>query len=231
MSPSDIPSVIIAIGAIGTTSFSLVDTFKVFGDYGPSALGYKYVRKVYTEMGPALAKALGEGWPEVLKGYWMNGTSRDRQVSVVMNALRLGLDKTTAEALALNGPIDPAALADVVTYLNDGAMGDEPKDTDQAAVRKALNALGRLDAYYRARLDAAFERADHTYRNGSRLLAGIVAVILSVVGGYMLPESKHSLALYIVVGVMAVPLAPIAKDLASAIKGVADNVKIISAKV
>ena len=84
--------------------------------------------------------------------------------------------------------------------------------------------LGRFDATVDARLDAGFERAEQKYRNTSRVIAGVFAVIMAVIGGWVV--TKTSAAEYffnedfvtaLIVGIIAVPLAPIAKDLTSAL--------------
>jgi hypothetical protein len=54
------------------------------------------------------------------------------------------------------------------------------------------------------------------YRNWTRALAAVVAVVLAIVGGRTLnpgPDTVQS----VIVGLLATPLAPIAKDLSSAL--------------
>ena len=91
----------------------------------------------------------------------------------------------------------------------------------------------RLDAILAIEIDAAFERADQQYRNASKVLAGAMALLLSLAGGGFLylatPKASDYLTVYlplsILFGLAAVPLAPIAKDIASALKGGADALK------
>ncbi len=77
-----------------------------------------------------------------------------------------------------------------------------------------LNVLGGLDASVEAQLNAAFDRADQLYRNVSRFLAGVFSIALAFLATYALGWERWALAL--VIGLLAVPLAPIAKDLAVA---------------
>jgi uncharacterized membrane protein len=84
-----------------------------------------------------------------------------------------------------------------------------------------INVLGQFDAVLSAALDAAYERGDQKYRNASKLLAMIVATIMGGVGGLIvfgIPISNANLALSLLVGVVATPLAPVAKDLVSSIQ-------------
>ncbi len=107
------------------------------------------------------------------------------------------------------------------------------QDDDDAAraqkARKALDALGRFDAIVRTRLDSAFELADHAYRSQAKIYSGGVAVLLSFAAGYIYSteDPKHVFPWFavVVIGVLAVPLAPMSKDLASALKTASDALK------
>ena len=95
--------------------------------------------------------------------------------------------------------------------------------------------LGRFNASIEARLDAAFERADQYYRNASKTLAAVIAVILALVAGAIVYADQLTTAapdlwtlvvdyldtryfpLALIIGVIAVPLAPVSKDLVSAL--------------
>jgi hypothetical protein len=59
-------------------------------------------------------------------------------------------------------------------------------------------------------LDEGYERADQRYRNAAKVLAGAFSIVLALFGGWIV-GSNPLLALF--VGIIAVPLAPIAKDL------------------
>lgn len=69
-----------------------------------------------------------------------------------------------------------------------------------------------------ATLDAAFEAAEQQYRNVSRVLAGLVCVGLALVAQALMPgDQPGDYLLAVTVGLLAVPLAPVAKDLTSAL--------------
>jgi len=207
-------AIITAIGALGTAAFSLVDATKAFWG-GVSNFGLPGLNLVVSRFSAALDPALGKDksgkaeWRRVVRSHWINGRPRDEQKAIVKSLIRLGLNPVTASALATPGKVDPAALAAVATKLEQGAPLT-PQD---------LNVLGRLDASVEAQLDAAFDRADQLYRNVSRAFAAVVAIGLAFLAMSALGRNDVKQAL--VVGILAVPLAPIAKDLASSLQAAA----------
>jgi hypothetical protein len=75
-----------------------------------------------------------------------------------------------------------------------------------------------------ARIDEAYQKADQVYRNWTRFLAMLIAISLAVAGGIALDGSAatwsrntQDVLRSLVVGLLATPLAPIAKDLSSAL--------------
>ena len=213
-------AIITGIGALGMAAFSLVDAFKTLPGGGPSKLGYKDLEVVMNRFAAALDLALGPAaqakggkaeaeWRSVVRAHWINGRARGEQKAIVKSLIRLGLTSQTAANLATAGHVDATALAAVATKLEQGAPLTEVD----------LNLLGRLDASIEAQLDAAFDRADQRYRNGSRVLAGICAIALAFLATWALGWQSWQHAL--LVGLLAVPLAPIAKDLASSIQAAA----------
>lgn len=205
---------ITAIGALGTAAFGLVDATKAFWG-GVSNFGLRGLYRVAGRFATALERALGRDesgqpeWRRVVRAHWLNGRPREQQKAIVKSLVRLGLAPETARALAKAGRVSEDALAQVAAKLEQGlSLGEED-----------VNALGRLDASIDAQLDAAYDRADQLYRNASRAVAAAVAIGLGFVATWALGETDVWKAL--VVGVLAVPLAPIAKDLASALQSAA----------
>jgi hypothetical protein len=86
------------------------------------------------------------------------------------------------------------------------------------------NVLGRFDLALSAILDDAYQHADQRYRNWAKLSATFVAILLALGGGSTLiaagkpylctPEMWRAL----LAGVLAAPLAPMTKDIASALQ-------------
>ncbi|MEX2205894.1 MAG: hypothetical protein WEF50_06655 [Myxococcota bacterium] len=206
-------AIIAAIGALGTAAFSLVDATKAFNG-GVSNVGLKILWAVLNRFKAALDRALGEGeWRAVVRAHWLNGRSRDQQKAIVKSLIRLGLDPETAPALAKSAHVSAAALTAVATKLS---VGTPLTEVD-------LNVLGRLDASVEAQLDAAFDRAEQLYRNVARAVAGVVSLGLGLFATTVMGIEDYSPG--ILVGLLAVPLAPIAKDLASSLQAAATAVK------
>jgi hypothetical protein len=64
--------------------------------------------------------------------------------------------------------------------------------------------------------------SDQVYRNWTRVLAGVIAVTVAVLGGWSLVTDhqywfSQQMFQAMLVGLLATPLAPIAKDLSSAL--------------
>ena len=207
---ADIADRIIAVGALGTAAFGLVDGSKAFRG-GISNAGFRFIRGALTPFETALDVALGNNvpgcdWKSVMRAHWINGRPKEEQKGIAVSLIQLGLTDATAAAVAVGGNVDPAALAALVTKLNTGVTLSE---TD-------LNLMGRLRATIEARVDAAYDRAEQVYRNWARAAAGLVAIALAVVADYLFLDTKGAGGA-IFLGLVAVPLAPIAKDLASAL--------------
>jgi hypothetical protein len=206
-------AVITAIGALGTAAFSLVDALKAFWG-GVSNVGICGLRRVVGRYGAALEAALGNSedgkpeWRRVVRAHWINGRPREEQKAIVKSLIRLGLSKQTAASLGAASHVSPERLADVAGKLE---RGDELTTTD-------LNVLGRLDASVEAQLDAAFDRAEQLYRNVAQACAAVVAIALAFLAAHVFDQSCWTA---LIVGLLAVPLAPMAKDLASSLQAAA----------
>lgn len=207
-------ALIAATGGLGLAAMSLVDAFKAVPGGGVSRVGFDHIRKVLKLFDTVLARAVGPEWETVVLSHWINGRPRDEQIGVIRSLLRLGLNADTAGQLARIGNVDEKALSDAAGKLVKGAALSEAE----------INLIGRVEAAVEARLDAAFDLADQAYRNISRVLAGVIAVILAVVAALMLTTPSQWGAA-ILVGLLAVPIAPIAKDLVSALTAAAKAVK------
>jgi len=204
---------LIAVGALGTAAFGLVDGSKAFRG-GISNRGFGYIRNALTPFEPALSRALGDNpecdWRAVMRSHWISGREKAEQKAIAVGLVQLGLTRDNAETLAPAGQVDPFALRDVVVALESGR---------ELSIEQ-INVLGRFKATIEARIDAAYDRADQVYRNSARLAAGVVAILLAVVAAALMDPDGNDRNLYfkaVLVGLVAVPLAPIAKDVASAL--------------
>ena len=222
MPAPEIAEVIASIGALGTASYGLVDAAKFMWNGGPSSAGFGFIRQTLAPFAPALT-AVGYGdFIETARANWLNGAPLANQKAKAKALIHLGLTGATAPQLASATGMSTADLSAVAAKIDQGVVL-EPKD---------VNLLGRFDAIVEATLDAGFERADQRYRNTAKALASGVSVVLAIVGGAIihgqgLPESTpFRLAEYyrtgdflraLFIGLLATPLAPVAKDLSSAL--------------
>ena len=72
-----------------------------------------------------------------------------------------------------------------------------------------------------ALLDEAYQISEQVYRNSTRMLAAIVAVLLAEAGAWSIGSDlfwqSREPVMALLVGLLATPLAPIAKDLSTAL--------------
>ena len=214
---------ITAMGALGTASFGLVDATKAFWG-GLSNIG---LGDIYKALGPfqtSLAAATPD-WKLLVRANWINGAPKDDQTAQAKSLIRLGLSAKTAPALAKAGHVDAAALEAAMTK----------SETGVALGKGDLELIGRLNAAIDVAMDTGFERADQRYRNACRLAAAAVSVVLALWAGHLLVVAKvpgfdddatvWPLALF--AGILAAPIAPVAKDLASSLQAAAKAVSAV----
>lgn len=212
-----------AIGGLGLASFALVDTTKVLRCGGISHSGFGFIERTWNELAPPLGaagalSALQQSARDTLHANWINGMPMADQKAIAKSLLKLALTRDTAAHFANRTGVDTQALAEVAERMAAGqALADA---TDAEARSRLATVFGRFDLALSAMLDAAYQRADQRYRNASKSLAALVAVLLAVAGGWLLEgdgASLRDIVLWAGCGVLAVPLAPISKDLASGI--------------
>lgn len=225
-------SAITAMGTLGTAAFGLVDATKVF-DGGISNCGFGQVLKAVKPFKASLDGA-SPVWRETLRANWINGVPKEDQKSAAKNLIRLGLSSATADALAAATKVSAADLKAAMAKVEANA-GAAPGAQQNLTAADAL-VLGRLNAAVDAAMDAGFERGDQQYRNAARVTAGIFAVGLALWAGHLLVAAKtvsgltadNWLQVSIFAGLLATPIAPIAKDLASSLQAAGAAVKAVS---
>jgi len=215
----DLGAALAGLSALSAAAFGLLDSTKAF-DGGASNIGKGQIRGAMTPFAPALDNALGAGaWWPVLEANWIAGVAKADQKAKAQALIKLGLSSTNAEQVAAAAHVDPRALTAAVEKLETGAA---LSDAD-------LNVLGRMNAAVEALLDAAYERADQQYRNTCRVLAGAIALGLAIAAWALWTPTTGtpapSIFAAIAVGVLAVPFAPVAKDLTSALSAALNALK------
>lgn len=218
----DVGAALAGLTALSTAAFGLLDATKVF-EGGPSNFGVGPIYRAMSKFRPALAEALGDkDWWAVIRANWIAGVPKDQQKAKAQALIKLGLNSTNAAAIAAASHVDAAALQAAVTKLETGAALN---DAD-------LNVIGRMNATIDILMDAAFEKADQVYRNWCRVLAGVLAVVLAFVARAYWPDGNPpSVAATLIVGLLAVPLAPLAKDLTSGLSAAMQALKTASKAV
>lgn len=210
VSGTDIAVSIGAIGGLGIAAMGLVDASQI-GGRGLANAGFRHIQAALTDYAPALERAIGTTWADDLKAHWRNGRPKAEQKAIASSLIQLGLSADNAAAMAKFGAVDGVKLAEAVRALEIGTALSEGQ----------VQLVGRFKAAIDAKLDAAFERADQVYRNATRIAAGAIAVGLSIAATFIAPPpdgvASADLGAAIIVGLVAVPIAPITKDLISSL--------------
>jgi hypothetical protein len=217
LSLPDLGAALAGLSALSTAAFGLLDATKAF-EGGVSNLGFAPIERALGKYGAPLASAVGADWKQIVRAHWVSGTPKALQKAKAQAMIKLGLSAANAPAIAAAALVDETALTIAATKL----------DTGQKLGDADLNVLGRMNAAIDIQLDAAFDRADQRYRNIMRLLAGLVAMGLSIAAWALWqPEfgKRPTLLMAVAVGLLAVPLAPVAKDLTSALSAAMNALK------
>lgn len=215
---NNVTGMLASVAALGTAAYGLVDITKLFWG-GVSNAGYGYILSALKPFAPALIAAGGKSWPQTLRAHWINGMAKDDQKATAKALIHLGLSTDNAAELAKEGRVAPDALKDAVAKLDQGT----------ALLPADINVLGRFNSMIDAALDGGFERADQVYRNAAKALAGVFAIMLAIGGEAVIAASGNGGAvpanfigsggfwLAVIIGIVSVPLAPIAKDISTSL--------------
>ncbi len=210
----NLAQIILAIGSLGTAAYGVVDVSKAFWG-GVSNRGLGDIKKVVSQFIPAVAgEASALSLTSVLatlRANWLNGMALGDQKSVAKALIKLNLNVASAPGIAAATGVDPVVLGAIAAKLPTGAALT-PQESD---------AFGRFDLLLTAVLDQGYQRADQRYRNSAKLLAVPVAIGLALLGAWAI--STHGFGptdfwRAVEGGLLATPLAPIAKDLSSVVQ-------------
>jgi len=212
-----LPQVITAIGGLGTAAFGLVDASKALWG-GVNHIGFGAIKKTVVSLTPGSpANALSQDKiVATLRANWFNGTDLGSQKSIAKSLIKLNFNATNATALAGTTGVDPAVLTIVATSIKAGT----------ALTTAQSDVYARFDLIITALLDETYQRADNLYRNWTRAIAAVVAVVLAIVGGKTLNPVLDTVQ-SVIVGLLAMPLAPIAKDLSSALATATNAMQLV----
>lgn len=224
-----VTSVVVAIGGLGTAAYGMVDVSKSFAG-GVSNAGFRSIAKTMATLLPdksiAAAAASNTSEPAVppalslssilvtLKSNWINGVAHDDQVAIAKSMVKLRLSPSQVGPLASLTGVDPTALLSVAGKISSGTP----------LTQSETDVYGRFDLILTTLLDQAYQRADQQYRNMSKFCAMVASVVLAVGGWAALGQVREFVLTdsgfwqAVLVGLIATPLAPVAKDVASAIQ-------------
>jgi hypothetical protein len=221
---SNLVNFIAASGGLGTAAMGVVDATKGLAG-GPSRVGFGEIKSAlrpFLNASRAAGDASAPGRAvndmiQTLRANWMNGVALTDQKTKAKALIHLGLTAQAAPALAGLAGVDGEKLTNLARKVANGT----------APAPDELNVLGQFDVVLAAVLDAAYERADQKYRNGCKLLATIVALAMAAGGGWAVPGAPGTFGAYLassgfgislLAGLLATPLAPVAKDLVTSLQ-------------
>lgn len=210
---------ILAIGAVGAAAMGITEGFK---SIWLPPIGFWKLKQEIAWAEDALTIAYGNNYLDMLATLFRSGRSSGELPRILRQGVRVGLNEATGKKMAQTvGVSDPCELGDVAKQLMAG------EDISKKPTER--NILGRFEMAVDARIDAALAMGERAYKNGVRLRASLIALVLSLVAAYLMytPDNGESFirsdifVLALIVGVTAVPMAPIAKDVAKGFQAAA----------
>jgi hypothetical protein len=203
---------IAAVAALGTAAFGLVDAFKALPGGGISRAGFKFISQGIVTLTPPDAGIDTGGLSResvlnTLNSHWINGADAASQIAIAKSLIKLRLTPTTAPGLAAATGVSGPVLTQVATNIADGT----------ALTPQQSDAYGRFDLMLSTLLDQAYQRADQRYRNTAKITAIPVSIALALVAAWVLPAGTITWPQAALLGLIATPVAPIAKDIATAV--------------
>jgi hypothetical protein len=227
---TQITTAIVAIGALGTAAFGLVDASKLLPWLVPSS-GFQFIRKLVKQLAPDSNTIPKESAltvsaiTDTLRANWINGMALADQKTVAKTLFKLRLNADTAPQLALITGVKKDVLTSVAKKLANGKPMMQPE----------MDVYGRFDVLLATAIDRGYQKADQRYRTTAKFAASVVAIILAVAAAFFLgmvvekdkSYNWHNIGLAFLVGLIATPLAPIAKDLASSLNTAAKAVQSV----
>jgi hypothetical protein len=213
--------IVTAVGGLGTAAFGLVDASKVIYG-GVNNIGFGGIREWVSKVVPNNADN-GLALTDViatLRGNWFSGTDLASQKAIAKSLVKLNFNSKSAERMAEAAGVNRTMLTQIAEAIETG--------TTLTAAQSDVYA--RFDAILTAQLDATYRRADQKYVNATRAWAMVASVLLAIAGACALKEqwpANADLGQAILIGLLATPLAPIAKDLSSALATAVNTLQLV----
>ena len=220
-----IPEVVTAVGGLGTAAFGLVDATKVFWG-GVNHVGFSKIESRVSALTPVVGQGINaltqEELLKTLKANWFNGTDLSSQKAIAKSLIKLHMNPDNAAALAKATNVAPELLSSVASNIASGATLTQAQS----------DVYARFDFIVTALLDETYQDADQDYRNGTKALAVVFSLALAITSAQILNSDATagftvSIWEAIVVGILATPLAPIAKDISTALTTAVNALQIV----
>jgi hypothetical protein len=196
-----------AAAGLGTASFGLVEALK------GTPVGLLGVGMIQKRLGGDLVTALGRVYggdvETMIRDTFRRGAPA--LADFLKNGLRMALTSESAETLARVVQQQPAELRVAVARLQESVEQPSlPVEPDAASVLRDRAVLGRFELAIDARVDAAVSAAQEAFSSYMRMLAMAIAIVAGT--GVAILGGTNPWWEGLLLGVLATPLAPIAKD-------------------
>lgn len=206
---TDLGNLVLATGAVGTAAMGISEGLKTVKI---TPRGFAKLEREIDWARQALVIAYGDNYREMMMSLYRDGRRKGELPRVLRQGVRIGMNGDTAKNMAqVVGGIDAATLAAVAKKVTEG---EELGDTER-------NVLGRFEVAADARIDAGFALAERAYTNSIRFGAFVIAMVLSGAAAVALNPTASGFFTALIVGITAVPIAPIAKDVAKGFQSAA----------
>jgi hypothetical protein len=232
LSHLQINQIISAIGGLGTAAFGLVDAAKTinFDRISINRIGFADIKNTVESLTPPPAGGVPtpNALPranivETIQANWMNGTDLASQKAIAKSLIKLHLSDGNADAVAKAANVDATLLKLAAQKMAAGAPLLQPES----------DVYARFDLILTAMLDETYQHSDQFYRNWTRAIAAIFAVVLALAGGWTLDNYAPTFwrsgqaVLAFLIGLLATPLAPVAKDLSTALATAVNTLQLV----
>ena len=224
----NLAQIITAAGGLGTAAFGLLEAAKPVNPW-IDRIGFGGIRQTVLALTP---RESGGGAPhnalpqarilETLFSNWINGIDLSSQKAIAKSLIKLHLSPGNAAVLAQIANVDAEILLQVAACIASGTSLSQPQS----------DVYARFDLILTAQLDECYQHADRQYRNWTRALAAGIAVLLALAGGWVLLGTNgflghREMAEALLIGLLATPLAPIAKDLSTALATAVNTLQLV----